>query len=303
MSDSDSERKKLPDLSLQENLTSTEQRDSSGDPPLLAPEAVSTENSDSFLSIDSENNRIKMGDSGAIVPPPAPLSLEGNVAENWKRWRRRFENYLAAMELDEASETRKVSLLLHIAGEEAMEKFETFDITAENKKKIAEVYKAFETYCSPKVNESVERQVFFNRVQGSGETFKEFLADLRKLSQSCNFGTLKESLIKDRIISGIRDTNTKDRLLRQEDLDLEKCIKICNAAEITVEHIKTMAKDNTINMVTSKSCQNKNRENQQSGKKNFGSKQNNSQKYRGQSASGERASVSGDTHTEAAHVF
>ncbi|EZA60809.1 hypothetical protein X777_05152 [Ooceraea biroi] len=114
------------------------------------------------------------------------------------------------------------------------------------------VMQAFKNYCTPKANESVDRHIFFSRVQQSGESFDVFLTELKKLSKQCGFGTLNDSLIKDRIISGLSDSNLKNRLLRKEDLDLEKCIRIYKATELAQQQLKTLAPDTKIHTVAKK---------------------------------------------------
>jgi hypothetical protein len=51
---------------------------------------------------------------------------------------------------------------------------------------------------------------------------------------------LSESLIKDRLVLGIRDKNVKDRLLRTKNLDLLKAVEICKAAEITNKRMEIL---------------------------------------------------------------
>ena len=51
---------------------------------------------------------------------------------------------------------------------------------------------------------------FFSRVQKSGETIDRYVT---VLSEECELGTWKNSLIKDRIVLGISDTKTRERLL------------------------------------------------------------------------------------------
>lgn len=36
--------------------------------------------------------------------PPSPLNLQGNLNENWKLWRQRFELYLKATDADQKDE-------------------------------------------------------------------------------------------------------------------------------------------------------------------------------------------------------
>ncbi|KAJ3634375.1 hypothetical protein MTP99_011256 [Tenebrio molitor] len=72
------------------------------------------------------------------------------------------------------------------------------------------------------------------------ESVDEYVTQLKQLSEHCEFGTLSESLIKDRLVLGIRDKNVKDRLLRTKNLDLVKAVEICKAAEITNKQMEIL---------------------------------------------------------------
>ena len=180
---------------------------------------------------------------------PNNLSFDGNMKENFKKFKQEFEIYMQASEKDKKSDEVQVAILLNIIGPEALEKYNTFELTDDKKKDPKEVMKAFEEYCIPISNESVDRHVFFARVQGTTESFDEYFTALKKLSMSCDFGALKDSLIKDRIISGITNSQLKDRLLREEKLTLEKCIRMCKASEITSAQMKTLSEENKIQAV------------------------------------------------------
>ena len=65
---------------------------------------------------------------------------------------------------------------------------------------------------------------------------------LRKLSETCGFSTLKNSLIKDRIVLGISDIKTTERLLIS-DLTLEKAIDAVRSAEATEIQQRDIAND------------------------------------------------------------
>ena len=52
---------------------------------------------------------------------------------------------------------------------------------------------------------------------------------------------MKDSLVKDRLVCGITDNVTRERLLREEDLTLEKAVKICKAAELVRERSKELS--------------------------------------------------------------
>ena len=55
-----------------------------------------------------------------------------------------------------------------------------------------------------------------------------YVTVLRRLSETCEFGILKNSLVRDRIVLGISETKTRERLLRIPDLTLEKATVIVN---------------------------------------------------------------------------
>ena len=67
------------------------------------------------------------------LQPPGALSFEGNNEENWRCWYKKFEIYLIATEKVDRHEQIKCALLLHCAGERAIEVFNTFDVQEEHK--------------------------------------------------------------------------------------------------------------------------------------------------------------------------
>ena len=54
------------------------------------------------------------------LKPPGELCLEGNLAENWRKWIQSFELFFIASEISEKSEKVLCATFLHIAGEEAL---------------------------------------------------------------------------------------------------------------------------------------------------------------------------------------
>lgn len=182
--------------------------------------------------------------AGALaLKPPEPLSFEGNVAENWKRWIKKFNNYMSAIECDTKSDKVKVAILEHAIGDEAVDKMETFNLTEAQRRKYDDIVAALKSHCVPKKNESISRHLFLQRSQKKGESFEQFLTELKKLSVDCEFGNLKDSLIKDRIISGIQSKTLKNRLLREDDSKLDRCVTLCKAAELADQQLKTLNPD------------------------------------------------------------
>jgi hypothetical protein len=108
------------------------------------------------------------------------------------------------------------------------------------KTSFASIQAKFTSYFAPTINVTYERYIFFSRDMREEESVDEYVTQLKQLSENCEFGTLSESLIKDRLVLGIRDKNVKDRLLRTKNLDLVKAVEICKAAEITIKQMEIL---------------------------------------------------------------
>ncbi|EFA12511.1 hypothetical protein TcasGA2_TC004209 [Tribolium castaneum] len=165
---------------------------------------------------------------------PKPKSLEGNLAVNWKKFKKAIDIYIVASGNDDLKDPIKAAIWLHCMGEETLEILDTLELTEEGRKDPEEIVCKLDEYFVPKTNVSVERHKFNSRVQMANENFDSFLGDLRKIAANCEYGDLKDDLIKDRIVCAINDKRVKDRLLRETDLNLEKAISICKAAEQSV---------------------------------------------------------------------
>ena len=72
-----------------------------------------------------------------------------------------------------------------------------------------------------------------------GQSVDEYVTELKSRSEHCEFGELKNSLIKDKIVLGVNSKKVHERLLREAGLSLEKAIQICRAAE----NVKMQAKE------------------------------------------------------------
>ncbi|XP_029054611.2 uncharacterized protein K02A2.6-like [Osmia bicornis bicornis] len=165
-----------------------------------------------------------------------PFRMEGNAAANWKRFKRQFDNYITAF-YDSVAEKRKIAILLHAGGEEINEIYASFALESPE---LQVVIGHFDEYFLPQTNVTYERFVFLNRKQQQEESHEQFMVALKNLSKTCQFGALKEELIKDIFVSGISDKGLQEKLLRTEMLDIKKAMEICRTRAVVAEHVKTM---------------------------------------------------------------
>lgn len=169
---------------------------------------------------------------------PGIVVFDDNTATNWKRFEREFRTYLIATEKNKKQETVKVNLLLHAAGSDAQELFENFDL--EEPVTLEKAIESFKQYCEGSKNIIYERYIFNNRLQKEHESTERFINDLKELSKSCDYGTLKNDLIRDRIVCGTRSAEIRKTLLKKPDLTLEKAIELCKIHENTQKQLETM---------------------------------------------------------------
>jgi hypothetical protein len=111
---------------------------------------------------------------------------------------------------------------------------------AENCKKIDHIIAAFDAYCKAAVNVTYERYVFCKRMQGPTETFDNFYADVRRLAATCAFETVADSMTRDRLVVGIYDDVTRQKLLQIRDLTLKRAVDLCRASEAASQQLRAM---------------------------------------------------------------
>ena len=142
------------------------------------------------------------------LPPPEPLHLSGgNISANWKKFKQKYVNYEIATGISSRDNAIRVAILLTVIGNDAIDVFNTLTWDEEgDDKKIEKVLLKFEKHREPKKNFRYERYKFFSRAQESGESIDQYATILRKLRETSEFGTLKTSLIKDRIVLGVNNT-------------------------------------------------------------------------------------------------
>ena len=191
----------------------------------------------------------------AAIPPglraPDPISFEGNVAESWRVFETNFTIYRkAALKKCDADEVAYI--LLNLAGPEAVKRERTFTYKPEVKEGTTVVspgesrvdsdclISKFRELCSPKTNVIVERHKFNTRYQRD-ETTEQYITDLKKFATTCEYGNLKDDLIRDRLVCRVNNESIRRQMLKEADLTLQRAIQLCQIDELTNERLKEMS--------------------------------------------------------------
>lgn len=177
-----------------------------------------------------------------IVNRPDILKTEGNLAENWKHFRRDLEIYMTATESDTKTDKIRIAIFLNLIGRDALKVFDTFNLTQEQKESYADVIAAFENFCKPKKNVVFERFMFISRAQKEGESFDAFLMEIKRLANTCEYAAMENEMLRDRIVHGVASKKVQTKLLEMSDLTYEKAVEKCRTDEVTKEQTESMNK-------------------------------------------------------------
>lgn len=128
------------------------------------------------------------------------MVITGNLSENWKFWRQRFEMYLLATDISKKEEVTQCAQLLTLIGEEGIRIYNSLEFQENERNKIKILLDKFEFHFNPKKNLAYERHKFLMHKQSDHLTLEQYITDLKNLSLSCELGILRKSLVKDVLI-------------------------------------------------------------------------------------------------------
>ena len=137
----------------------------------------------------------------------------GNVAENWSYFREQWNNYKIATGLREKDKKIGVATLRKIMGKDCYNIYKRLALEEEEKERVTSILDGLEKYFKPASNITYERFIFNTCDQQSHETIDEYVNKLRGLSETCEFRTLRDNLIKDRIVLGTKNKQVRVTLL------------------------------------------------------------------------------------------
>ncbi|KAG5895154.1 hypothetical protein JTB14_007323 [Gonioctena quinquepunctata] len=139
-------------------------------------------------------------------------------------------------------------------GPEAIHIFNNSNLTEAQQKDMDQIKNKFEEYFIPKINVSFERYNFFKIVQKEDEPSEEFSRIIKTQAKTCEFDNLTDSLLTDKIVFGVQSDAVREKILTEENLDLNKAISICRASEQATKQLKeiNVPENRRVHLVKSK---------------------------------------------------
>lgn len=163
------------------------------------------------------------------VEPPEAFNFA--ETQTWPRWIRRWERFRVVSGLDGKPEAFQINSLIYAMGDEADDILASLPLSDADKEHYETVREALESHFVGRHNVVLERARFNRRVQDPGEPAESFVKAVHGLAERCKFGSMKEELIRDRIVVGIRDVRLSERLQRDANLTLAKTVALVRQQE------------------------------------------------------------------------
>ena len=139
---------------------------------------------------------------------PSSLELRLTTHEGFLFWKQKWKNYEIVTKLKNQTDEYQIAMLQMCMDDDGLKVFNN-ELTTDQKKTTKDTLDALENFIKGEVNETMERHHFNTRNQKEGETFMEYLTELRQLMKSCNFCALcEDNWLRDRIVEGIINDQT-----------------------------------------------------------------------------------------------
>ena len=184
----------------------------------------------------------------------------GNVAKNWSYFREQWNDYKIATNLREKDKKIRVATLRGIMGKDCYNIYKRLALEKEEKERVTSILDSLEKYFKLVLNVTYKRFIFNTCDQQSHETIDEYVKKLRGLSETCEFGTLRDSLIKDRIVLRTKNKQVQVTLLNQKELTLDKALSVCHSSELTQQYLLKIYDNSTSNVNSRQNVLRKERE-------------------------------------------
>jgi hypothetical protein len=149
----------------------------------------------------------------------------------------RLQQYFIANDIESAAKKRAV--LISKVGGQTYQLIKNLLAPEKPMDKSLEEIEVVRKHHHPQPSVIVQRLNFHSRYRNPGENVSTYVAELRKLSEHCNFNDLNERL-RDQLVWGIKDQRVQRRLLGEQDLTFAKALELAQAAETVEKYAKQL---------------------------------------------------------------
>ncbi|CAH2109094.1 unnamed protein product [Euphydryas editha] len=149
--------------------------------------------------------------------------------DNWRLYIERLEQYFVVNKIEK---DMYVPTLITVVGAECYELL--VNLCTPKKPRtmgFSELTTIVEKHLQPKPSTLAERYKFRCRMQDDNETVADYIAVLKKMSTTCDFGGTLEENLRDQFMCGLRSESIRQRLFAEDDIDYKKAYRLATSLE------------------------------------------------------------------------
>ena len=152
------------------------------------------------------------------------------VYEDWVSYEERFRFFLTANEVTE--DDKKQAIFQITCGAATCSLVRSLSAPKKpSELTFTEIIKLAAEHYKLKPSLAIQRFKFNSQSRQAGKTVAVYLAELKRLSEHCDYGDILQDMLQDRLVCGIQDQRTQRRLLAESDLTLQKAFEGAQAID------------------------------------------------------------------------
>ena len=161
--------------------------------------------------------------------------------EDWLSYTERLEQYFAANGIKDDEADKRRAILLSFCGAETFRLIKSLLAPVKPETKTFEdIVALVEKHHNPEPSATVQRYKFHSRCRQPEETVSQYVAELRRIAEKCQFGDNLESALCDRLVCGIQDSRIQRRLLGEPALTFRQAFNLAQSLESADRDAKTL---------------------------------------------------------------
>ena len=157
-----------------------------------------------------------------------------------------FESYVSRVKMyftaNDVGDAKQVPAFFSLAGPKVYGLAR--DLLSPNKPEestFAVIIETLQRHYKPKAVLIYERYKFYSRAQKNGESVNDFLAALKALAHTCEFGGTLSEMLRDRFVMGLSSDKVQQVLLAESDLTFDKAVSMATAREAASKDVQAMS--------------------------------------------------------------
>lgn len=193
----------------------------------------------------------------SLFRPPDALTYDSlpDLVLKWRQWKKVFLIFMSASKSNAETSETKMDMLLNLIGFQGLELYESFVWSEAETKSYDSLLKKFDDHVDRNENVTINRFEFWSCNQQENQTLDDYIKDLKLLRRHCRFKedeNIEDTLLRDRIVYGIKDNSLREKILR---LDPKKSTlgnveEICRSHEISAHQAAKIDQKPEVNAIS-----------------------------------------------------